>query len=109
MTVLYKVLGQAAPNANTSTTLYTTPSNTESVVSTIFITNRGTTGGNFSIAIVPSGETLENKHYIAQLFSIESKSFVSITAGITMAEADIIVVEGDTNTLSFSAFGTEII
>jgi hypothetical protein len=42
MPTTYKVLGQSAPAAVTATTLYTVPSATQTVVSTIVIANTAT-------------------------------------------------------------------
>jgi hypothetical protein len=65
----YKVLGQSAPSATTATTLYTVPSVTEAVVSSIVIANRDASSATFRIAIRPDGATLANEHYILiQLF-----------------------------------------
>jgi len=64
MATTYKVLGQSNPAAATDTTLYTVPSATETVVSTITVANLGTSG-LFRIAVRPAGATIANQHYIA--------------------------------------------
>jgi len=43
MPTTYKVLGQSAPSATTATTLYTVPSATSAVVSTLVVANRAAT------------------------------------------------------------------
>ena len=62
MAATYKVLGQSAPSATTETTLYTVPSSTSSIVSTITVCNRDTASGTFRIAIRPAGASLANQH-----------------------------------------------
>jgi glucose-6-phosphate dehydrogenase assembly protein OpcA len=105
---VYKVLGQSNPSATTATTLYTVPSSTSTVVSTIMVTNQGSSAGTFRIAIRPAGETLANKHYIAFDVTIAALDSVAVTVGLTLATTDIITVYSSTATMSFSAYGSEI-
>ena len=63
MATTYKVLGQLAP-ASTSGDLYTVPSATEAVVSTINVVNTGTTDSTISIAIRKNGASLATNQYI---------------------------------------------
>ena len=63
MPATYKVLGQNNPSATTATSLYTVPSSTSTVVSTLTITNLAASAGTFRVAIRPAGESLVNKHY----------------------------------------------
>ena len=105
---VYKVLGQNNPSATTATTLYTVPSSTSTVVSTIMVANQGASAGTFRIAIRPAGATLENKHYIAFDVTIAALDSVAVTVGLTLATTDIITVYSSTATMSFSAYGSEI-
>ena len=105
---IYKVLGQQNPSATTATTLYTVPSSTSTVVSTIMVTNQGAAAATFRIAIRPAGEALANKHYIAYDVTIASLDSVSVTVGLTLATTDVITVYSSTATMSFSAYGSEI-
>lgn len=104
----YKVLGQSAPSATTATTLYTVPSSTSAVVSTITVCNRSTSSDTFRIAIRPGGASLASSHYIAYDTAIPANDSISITAGISMATTDVITVYAGTANLTFSAFGVEI-
>lgn len=104
----YKVLGQSAPSATTNTDLYTVPSATEAVVSTIFVCNRGSTAALYRIAVRPDGATIANQHYIAYDAVILGNDSVAITVGTTMDAADVITVYASTANLSFNAFGSEI-
>ncbi len=108
MATTYKVLGQAAPSATTATTLYTVPAGTQTVVSTISVTNR--TGGEllFRIAIRPAGEALANKHYIAYDAKVTGNDTTFITVGATLGATDVITVYASSADMSFSAFGSEI-
>jgi hypothetical protein len=104
----YKVLGQSSPSAVTATTLYTVPSATETVVSTIFVCNRGSTAGTYRIAIRPDGATLSNEHYIAYDAVLLGNDSIAITTGVTIDATDVITVYASTANFSFNAFGSEI-
>jgi glucose-6-phosphate dehydrogenase assembly protein OpcA len=104
----YKVLGQSNPSATTATTLYTVPSATESVVSTIVIANLTATAATFRIAIRPDGATLANSQYIAYDITVGASDSTALTLGITINAADVITVYASTANLTFTAFGSEI-
>lgn len=104
----YKVLGQSNPSATTATTLYTVPSATEAVVSTIVIANLTATAATFRIAIRPNGATLANSQYIAYDITVGASDSTALTLGITMDAADVITVYASTANLTFTAFGSEI-
>lgn len=108
MATNYKVLGQVAPSATTATTAYTVPSATETVVSTIFVCNRGADAATYRIAVRPNGATLANEHYIAYDVSILPKTSTAITVGVTMDAADVLTVYASSGDLSFNVFGSEI-
>ena len=108
MATTYKVLGQAAPSATTATTLYTVPSSTQAVVSTIAVCNRAASSGTFRIAIRPDGATLANEHYIAYDSTVAANDSTFITIGVTLGDTDVITVYASSANQSFSAFGSEI-
>lgn len=108
MPTAYKVLGQSAPSATTNTTLYTVPSSTEAVISTIVVCNRSTSNRTFRIAVRPNGATLANEHYLAYDVTVGASDSTTLTLGITLDAADVVTVYASTTDLSFSAFGSEI-
>ena len=108
MATTYKVLGQSNPSATTNTTLYTVPSATSAVVSTITVCNQASTAGSFRLAIRPAGATLAAQHYIAYDTPIAANDTVALTLGITLATTDVITVYASSASMSFSAFGSEI-
>ena len=107
MAATYKVLGQSAPSATTATTLYTVPSSTSTIVSTLTVCNRDTSAGTFRIAVRPAGASLANQHYIVYDSAIAANDTVTFTLGITLATTDVITVYASTANLAFSAFGDE--
>ena len=108
MATTYKVLGQSAPAATTATTLYTVPSATEAVISTIIVANRAATAATYRIAIRPNGATLANEHYIAYDVTVGAGDSTTLTLGLTIDAADVLTVYASTANLTFSAFGSEV-
>jgi len=108
MATTYKVLGQLAPSATTATALYTVPSSTEAVISTIVVCNRDAATATYRVAVRPDGATLENKHYIAYNVTVGASDSTTITLGLTLNAADVLEVYASTANLSFNAFGTEL-
>jgi hypothetical protein len=108
MANVYKVLGQSAPAATTDTTLYTVPSATEAVISTIVIANRAATGGTFRLAVRPNGASIANQHYLAYDVPIAANDSTTLTLGITVDAADVITVRASSADMSFNVFGSEI-
>jgi len=108
MPTTYKILGQAAPGATTNTTLYTAPSNTQTVISTIVVANRVNTSAAYRIALRPAGATLANEHYIAYDVNLGGLDSTTLSIGITLGPQDVITVYSTNANLSFNALGSEI-
>lgn len=108
MATTYKVLGQSAPAATTATTVYTVPADTETIVSTIAVCNRGATGATYRIAVRPNGAALANEHYLAFDAAITANNTTMITIGVTVDATDVVEVFASNTNLSFSLFGSEI-
>lgn len=108
MPTAYKVLGQSAPSATTLTTLYTVPSATETVISTVTVCNRAATSGTFRIAVRPDGASVSNEHYLVYDATCAANDTVTFTIGITMNASDVLSVYASTANFSFNAFGSEL-
>ena len=108
MATVYKVLGQSAPAATTNTNIYTVPSVTSTVISTITVCNLTTVDATYRIAIRPAGATLSNQHYIAYDVTVRGSDSTNLTLGIGLATTDVVTVYSSSGTVSFSVFGTEI-
>ena len=108
MATAYKVLGQANPAATTATTLYTVPSSTSTVVSTVVICNQTATAATFRLSVRPAGASQTAAMYVAYDVTVGASDSTALTLGITMATTDVLTVYGSTATLSFTAFGSEI-
>ena len=104
----YKVLGQANPAAATTTTLYTVPAITNTIVSTITVCNQAATTATYTIAVRPYGATLLPKHYINYNAAIPALDTIGLTMGMTLNATDVISVLSSNASTSFNVFGTQI-
>jgi len=108
MPTTYKVLGQSNPSATTATTLYTVPSATQTIVSTITVCNQAATAGTYRIAVRIAGATLATAQYVAYDVSIPANTTDTLTLGLTLAATDVITVYASSANFSFAAFGSEL-
>ena len=104
----YKVLGQIAPSATTATAIYTVPSATEAVISSITVCERGGSAGTFRLAVRPNGATLSNEHYISYDVAISANDSIILTIGLTLDAADVLEAYASSSDMSFNAYGSEI-
>lgn len=104
----HKVLGQVNPSATTATTLYTVPSATSTISSSLTVANLSSSATSYRIAIRPTGETLANKHYIAYDASLPGNDSTTLTLGITLSATDVVTVYAGSANIAFSLFGVEI-
>mgnify|MGYP000317128902 CR=1 FL=1 len=110
MATAYKVLGQSAPANTSNADLYTVPSSTSAVISTIHICNTTATAATFRIFIRKAGATAAASNALCYDMTINGKSVYAFTEGITLATTDVITVQtGTANALTFQAFGSEIV
>jgi glucose-6-phosphate dehydrogenase assembly protein OpcA len=108
MPTTYKVLGQSNPAATTLTTLYTVPSATNAVISSITVANLAATSATFRIAVRPAGASIANSQYIAYDITLGASDTTVLTMGVTMNATDVLSVYASSTTVTFSAFGSEI-
>jgi hypothetical protein len=110
MPTTYKILGRKHSAATTMEELYSVPSATSTVVSTITICNIANAARTYRIAVKPAtGTTLAAEHYIAYDVTIAANDTTSLTLGLTLATLNSIhVYASASNSLTFQAFGSEI-
>ena len=108
MATTYKILGQSAPAANTSSDLYTVPSSTQAVVSSIVVANRDTAAATYRISCAPDGAAVADAQYLAYNVTVGGSDSTVLTLGITLGDTDKIRVYASTANLTFTAFGSEI-
>ena len=108
MATAYKVLGQVAPLATTATAIYTVPSATQAVVSSVTVCNRAASSGTFRLAVRPDGATLANEHYVVYDAAIAANDTVVLTIGFTLDAADVLEAYASSADMAFNAYGSEI-
>jgi len=104
----YKVLGQIAPSATTATTIYTVPSATEAVVSSVSVCNRAGTAATFRLSVRPDGASLANQHYLVYDADLGANDTIILTIGVTMDATDVLEAYASSGDLTFHAYGSEI-
>lgn len=108
MPTTYKILGQSAPSATTSTDLYAVPSATQAVVSSIVVCNRDSAAATYRISTAVDGAALANSQYIAYDVTVGANDSTVITIGATLGDTDKIRVYASSANLTFTAYGSEI-
>ena len=88
-------------------TLYTVPSATSTVCSTLVICNQGVSTV-FRVAVRPAGAALEPKHYLIVDNTINQYDSVFLTLGVSLATTDVVSVYAGATSVSFSLFGSEL-
>jgi hypothetical protein len=94
--------------AGAAVDIYTVPSAKASVVSSIVVANPSTSATSYRIAVVPSGETLDLKHWNFFDIPLSANSSQAITLGLTLRAGDKIKVSSDTSNTQFSVYGSEL-
>lgn len=108
MPVAYKILGQSAPTGTSNADLYTVGASTQTVVSTITITNTTTTAATARIFVRNNGAAAAASNAIVYDASIPGAATIAYTLGICIDSTDILTVRtGTANALTFMAFGSE--
>lgn len=109
MALTYKVLGQSAPTAATLTNLYTVPSSTFCIINSVVVCNTGSTSTTFRVSVAQNAAADTLAQYVAREVQINGNSTTELALGITMDASDILRVYSTSGTLSFNAFGVEIV
>lgn len=107
MALNYKSLGQLNPSATTLSTLYTVPSATQAIASTLVVCNQGVST-TFRVAVRPAGASIDPKHYLAYDSPLDANGSIFLTFGMTLTATDVVSVYAGTGNLSFNLFGSEV-
>jgi hypothetical protein len=108
MPTAYKVLGQSEPAATTDTTLYTVPSATTAVCSTLSICNRATASATFRVRIKINNAADADAQYVCFDAPIAAKDTLLLTFGATLGTGDVVRVYSSNADTAFQLFGSEI-
>ena len=118
-TSTYKILAQTGSSGNygngavtltatTATGLYTVPSSTQTVVSTMIVCNQTASTQTYRIAIRPAGATLAAQHYIAYDVVMAANDTTALTLGLTLGATDVVTVYASSASMSFHLYGSEV-
>lgn len=108
MAEAYKVLAQSNPTATTLIDVYTVPSSTSSVVSSIVIANRSASKRTYRISVAVAGASDSNEQYLVYDAELSGNETYTYTLGITLSTTDVVRVYVSAADISFNLFGTEI-
>ena len=108
MATSYKVLGQLEPAATTETTLYTVPSATEAVCSTLSVCNKAAAAGTFRVRIKINNAADDDKQFVIYDAPIAAKDTLLLTFGATLGAGDVVRAYASSADISFQLFGSEI-
>jgi hypothetical protein len=108
MAMVYKILGQKSPAAETDFNLYTVSGSKQTIINCITVANRDANAATYRISVRPDGATLTTDHYIAYDVQVGSNSSVSLNLGLTLDTNDVITVQSSTALVTFNAYGVEI-
>lgn len=104
----YEILGQQAPSAATSTTLYTGPSSTKTVVSVVTVCNRSTTPTSFRLSVDDAAGGDSNADYLYFDCPIGANETLEVAKGIVLEATDLLRCYNTLATVTFCAFGVKI-
>ena len=108
MATTYKVLGQLNPTANTLSNVYTVPSATQAVISTITVCNQSASNATYSISVSNNGVADNASHYIIRGGVVPAADSIGITLGLTLDATDQVRCNTNSANISFNIFGSEI-
>ena len=99
---------QGTAGTGTYATLYTTPSATEAVISSIVMTNQSSSAVTVRIGLDTTAGTPGASEWLVYDAAIAGNDTVALTLGISMPASNFIRVSSSANTCNFSAFVSEI-
>jgi len=99
---------QGTSGLTTYATLYSTPASTQAVISTIAICNTSASPAIYRIGLDTEEGTPGSSEWIVYDTPLPSNDTVFLTVGMTLGENQYIRVSSSSNTVTFSAFVSEI-
>ena len=107
MATTLKILGQLSPASTTPSDLYTVPSSTSTVCSTLVVCNRNTVDTTFRVAVRKNGNSLSSEHYLYYDVILAANDTFAATIGISLSSGDVVTVYSGNGLISFNLFGQE--
>jgi hypothetical protein len=107
MAQVYKVLAQANPAATSATTIYTVPTATTAVISSVTVANRSGSQQTFRLYIRVAGAAIDDKQYLAYDMPVPANDTVFFQLGITLAATDLLCAYVSAQQIAINVFGVE--
>lgn len=109
MAIAYKILGQVHPANSSETDLYTVPSSTEAIISTMTITNVTASSATCRVYARVAGAATGHVNAILYDVTVAANSVAAFTLGLTLSATDVVTIKTSGGaTLTFQLFGSEI-
>ncbi len=105
---VYKSPAQLEPAAQTLSTLYTVPADTQAVVSNIHACNLGMTSASIRVAVRPDGAAISDQHYLFFGLTVTPFDTIEFAHGVTMDASDVLSVWSSTGSVSFNLSYAEV-
>ena len=99
---------QGTAGVSTYATLYNVPASTEAIISTIVICNTAATSATYRIGLDTSAGTPGASEWLVYDATVAATDSVCLTLGIVLDAGKYIRVSSSANTVTFSAFVSEI-
>ena len=107
MADVIKVLGQADPDATTTTALYTVPNLVQTTVSSVVVCNRNGSAITFRLSIHVNDASADNKQFLYYDKSVAANDSLTAVLGLTLNQNDVVKVYASGTGVSFNMFGVE--
>ena len=99
---------QGTASTGTYATLYDTGASTTAVISTIAITNTASGSATYRIGIMGSAGTPAAANWLIYDATVPGNDTIFLTAGVVLGNTQFIRVSSSANTVTFSAYVSEI-
>lgn len=103
-----KSLQQLSPSATTLSALYTCPSSTQAVISSLIVCNQNSSTVHFRISVAINGAADNVKQYLYYDMPLFKNDTFAATLGVTLNAGDVVRVYTDTTNVSFNMALVEI-
>ena len=107
----YKRLGAINPTANTQTNVYVVPAATEAVISTVIICNQSSANVSYSLMLMTTSDfnaSAPTSSFLVRGATVPAADSIILTMGLTANAGSVLAANTNNNSVSFTAFGSEI-
>lgn len=99
---------QGTASVSTYATLYTVPASTEAIVSSIVICNTAASPATYRIGLDETEGTPSASEWLVYDATVPANDTIALTLGVSLDSGRYIRVSSSANTVTFSAFVSEI-